>query len=185
MKRFLPLLLFVAGWALWAYLRPPPPYPEVPPPAGPHVEQALAALAKARWPDQAGRTIGLADGPDRVRVINFWATWCPPCRAEMPAFSRVHERFADKGVSFVGIGIDTADKIMEFAKNNPVSYPLVLGQHETLELTGLLGNGPLGLPFTMILDRSGRLDSVQVGRLSEAELERRILRALAAEGSPR
>lgn len=185
MKRFLPLLLFIAGLVLWAYLRPPPSHPEIPPPTGPHVEQALAALTKARWPDPAGRSIGLADWSNRIRVINFWATWCPPCRAEMPAFSRVQERFADKGVHFVGIGVDSADKIIEFSKTNPVSYPLVMGRQEDLELTALLGNGPLGLPFTMVLDRSGRLDSVQVGRLSESELERRILRTLAGEGSPR
>ena len=179
MKRFLPILLFVAGIGLWGLLRPEPPTAEIRPPSGPRVDKALATLLGIRWPDLSGKPRGLEVAADRVRVINFWATWCVPCRAEMPAFSRVASKFSGRGVEFVGIGIDSADKITEFARNNPVSYPLAIGRQEDFELTALLGNGPLGIPFTMIVDRAGKLDSVQVGRLSEAELERRIARALA------
>ncbi|MBL8486685.1 MAG: TlpA family protein disulfide reductase [Rhodocyclaceae bacterium] len=183
MKRLLPILLFVAGLGLWTLLRPEPPVAEIPPPAGPQAERALAALLDIQWRDLAGKPNRLGTAAGRVRVINFWATWCVPCRTEMPAFSRVSTKFTGKGVEFFGIGIDSADKIIEFNSKTPVSYMLLVGRQEDFELTSLLGNGPLGIPFTLVLDRAGRVNSVQVGRLSEAELERRIARALGA-GTP-
>ena len=132
----------------------------------------LEALALAT---PEGKPVSLSQWSGKVRVINFWATWCPPCREEMPEFSRVQQKLADKGVQFVGIGIDTPDNILSFQKTNPVSYPLLMGSYEVLKLTVELGNKSSALPFTVILDREGKIAHTKMGKLSEAELEQLLL----------
>lgn len=122
-----------------------------------------------------GKPVSLSQWSGQVRVINFWATWCPPCREEMPEFSRVQQKLADKGVQFVGIGIDTPDNILNFQKAHPVSYPLLMGSYEVLKLTVELGNKSSALPFTIILDRGGNIAHTKMGKLSESELEQLLL----------
>ena len=119
-----------------------------------------------------GKAASLSQWQGKVLVVNFWATWCPPCREEMPEFSHTQQKLADKGVQFVGIGIDTPDNIINFSKTNPVSYPLLMGSYETLKLTAELGNKSSALPFTVILDRNGRIAHSKTGKLDQAELEK-------------
>lgn len=118
-----------------------------------------------------GQAASLKQWEGKIRVINFWATWCPPCREEMPEFSRAQQKLADKGVQFVGIGIDTPDNIINFQKSHPVSYPLLMGSYDVLKLTVELGNTSSALPFTVILDRQGKIAHTKMGKLSEPELE--------------
>jgi thiol-disulfide isomerase/thioredoxin len=116
----------------------------------------------------------LAQWRGKILVINYWATWCHPCREEMPGFSRLQEKFRDKGVQFVGISIDDAAKIIEFQKETPVSYPLLIGSMEIMKSSADLGNTRQALPFTAVFDREGRLAATKLGRLSESELERQL-----------
>jgi peroxiredoxin len=92
----------------------------------------------------------------------------------MPGFSRLQEKFRDKGVQFVGISIDDAAKIIEFQKETPVSYPLLIGSMEIMKSSADLGNTRQALPFTAVFDREGRLAATKLGRLSEPELERQL-----------
>ena len=147
------------------------------PQIAPQSEASIAPDAAAKLADLAvttpqGQPVSLSQWQGKVRVVNFWATWCPPCREEMPEFSRVQEKLAGKGVQFVGIGIDTPDNIINFQKTNPVSYPLLMGSYDVLKLTVELGNKTSALPFTVILDREGKITHITTGKLSEAELER-------------
>lgn len=121
--------------------------------------------------DLNGKPHSLAQWKGRILVVNYWATWCHPCREEMPGFSRLQDKFRDKGVQFVGISIDTADKILEFQKTTPVSYPLLIGDMSVMENSAKLGNSRQALPFTAVFDREGRLAATKLGRLSEPELE--------------
>jgi thiol-disulfide isomerase/thioredoxin len=130
-----------------------------------------AKLANLVVSTPQGQPASLSQWQGKVRVVNFWATWCPPCREEMPEFSRAQQRLADKGVQFVGIGIDTPDNIINFQKTNPVSYPLLIGSYDILKLTVALGNKASALPFTVILDRNDRIAHIKTGKLSEAELD--------------
>jgi thiol-disulfide isomerase/thioredoxin len=130
-----------------------------------------AALLAAAFPDLAGRPRRLIEWRGRILVCNFWATWCAPCREEMPILAEVRQNHASKGVEFVGIGIDTAAKIAQFSKEVPVGYPLLVAGAEAVELMRGLGNLAGGLPFTVVLDRSGTLAHRRLGALSRAELE--------------
>ena len=136
-------------------------------------------LTALTLPDTAGVNQSLTQWRGKILVVNFWATWCPPCREEMPAFSRLAEKHAANGVQFVGISIDTLNNVLDFQKRNPVSYPLLIGTMETVQNTIPLGNSAQALPFTAIFDQTSRLHSVKLGRLAEAELAH-ILETLEA-----
>jgi thiol-disulfide isomerase/thioredoxin len=117
---------------------------------------AAARLLSLTLPDLEGKPQALSQWKGKVLVVNFWATWCPPCKEEMPEFSRLNKEFSPNGVQFVGISIDTAEKVLAFSKETPVSYPLLISNLDSLDLASDLGNRAKGLPFTIIRP-AGRL----------------------------
>ena len=121
--------------------------------------------------DQQGQKVPATRVEGQWLIVNYWATWCQPCREEMPGFSRLQDKYRDKSVQFVGISSDTADKIIEFQKTTPVTYPLLIGDLGIMESSAKLGNIRQGLPFTAVFDREGNLSATKLGRLSELELE--------------
>lgn len=140
---------------------------------------AASAIFDLVLADLKGQTLSLGQWRGKVLVVNYWATWCHPCREEMPGFSRLQDKYRDKGVQFVGISIDTADKIIEFQKTTPVSYPLLIGDIGVMENSAKLGNARQALPFTAVLDRQGQLFSTKLGRLTEPELEPQLLELIS------
>ncbi len=128
--------------------------------------------------DLQGRAQSIGQWRGKLLVIKYWATWWHPCREEMPGFSRLHDKYSDKGVQFVGISIDTADKIAHFQKETPVSYPLLIGDMDAMKNSAELGNSRQALPFTAVFDRDGRLAMTRLGRWPEADLERKLLELL-------
>jgi thiol-disulfide isomerase/thioredoxin len=153
------------AWLLLGSQRPPP----LPPP--PEVSHAsVASLYATTLPDLAGRPQALVQWRGKTLVVNYWATWCLPCREEMPMFSKLHERYASRGVQFVGIAADSADKVREFARETPVAYPLLTGGQDAIGPTRAFGNAPLAVPFTIVLDREGRVRTAVLGRVQEDAL---------------
>lgn len=143
--------------------------------------KAGAPILELNLPDSTGQPQALSQWRGKVLVVNFWATWCPPCLREIPEFAAVSRRFADAPVQFVGIGIDQPDNVRRFAEENKVPYPLLSAPLQTLTLTSTLGNTSQALPFTAIFDRHGELDFVKLGTLNEAELEGKIRALLASQ----
>ena len=139
------------------------------------------SIFDAKLNDLQGQPQSLGQWRGKVLVVNYWATWCHPCREEMPGFSRLQDKFRDKGVQFVGISIDDAAKIVEFQKDTPVTYPLLIGDIESMKNSADLGNTRQALPFTAVFDRQGKLATTKLGRLSEKELEP-VLAELASNG---
>jgi thiol-disulfide isomerase/thioredoxin len=127
-----------------------------------------AKLLSASFSDLSGRPRRLSEWQGRVVLFNFWATWCAPCREEMPLLDAAARKY---GFSAVGIGIDSAAKIREFAANYGIRYEMLVAGTEAIQLMKDLGNAPGGLPFTLILDRQGRLARRKLGPLSGPELE--------------
>ncbi|MBI2318605.1 MAG: TlpA family protein disulfide reductase [Betaproteobacteria bacterium] len=140
--------------------------------------EALAQLRKAPLRDLSGNSRRLEEWTHQALVVNFWATWCEPCREEVPALVRTQSKFAANGLAIVGIAIDSADKVRDFGKEYGVNYTLLLGALETVDLVRGLGNRAGGLPFTLVMSKGGRLVTAHLGAISEADLERAVRRAL-------
>ncbi len=148
--------------------------PDLPPAEAAPTADAPARLLALTLPDLENRPQALAQWKGKVLVVNFWATWCPPCKEEMPEFSRISEKYASNGVQFAGISIDSADKVQAFQKETPVSYPLLISSLETLDLSRDLGNRAKGLPFTVVLRPDGGLEKAKLGKFAASELEKAI-----------
>jgi thiol-disulfide isomerase/thioredoxin len=118
--------------------------------------------------DVQGVRHGIAEWDGKLLVMNFWATWCPPCLHEMPMFIALQERYAERGVQFLGIAIDDADKVRAFAAEIELNYPTLQGQLDAIEVMSAYGNETGGLPFTVIIDPSGTIVARHPGVLDEA-----------------
>ncbi|HLS57406.1 MAG TPA: TlpA disulfide reductase family protein [Zeimonas sp.] len=139
---------------------------------------AVALLHGLTLPDAAGQPMSLAALRGQPTVVNFWATWCPPCVEEMPELSGLAAEFRERGVRIVGIGIDSAPNIRQFSEKTPVSYPLLVAGTSGLELVRRLGNTAGALPFTIVVAPDGRVAWRTLGRFKAPELRAAILRTL-------
>ena len=131
-------------------------------------------LYSTRLPDANGNPQLMEQWRGRVLVVNFWATWCAPCREEIPGFVRLQERHGGRGLQFVGIAIDQPGKVVDFAREFRINYPLLIGGMESLELLRQAGNRQAVLPYTVVIDRHGKVASRQPGGLKEGRLEELI-----------
>ena len=138
----------------------------------------LRSFLSSEFNDHRGRRQPMSQWKGRILVVNFWASWCAPCREEMPYFSRLHQKYAAQGVQFLGISTDPPDAVAAFTAKFAVSYPLLIGGPGTIELARSLGNQPDGLPYTLILGRNGEPLLTRTGRLPESELEALLEAAL-------
>ena len=137
-------------------------------------QSGAAKLLSAVFPNLSGAPKRISDWRGSVLVCNFWATWCAPCREEVPLLVALRENYAAKGVEVVGIGIDNAAKIRQFSEDYRVTYPLLVADATAMELMRDLGNDAGGLPFTVVYDRQGAIGYRRLGLLREADLKRAI-----------
>ncbi|MGZ5042946.1 MAG: TlpA family protein disulfide reductase [Usitatibacter sp.] len=161
------LLALMAGTSLWLGTRSP----------GPSLDASdisPAAPFSAAFADTAGLPASLGRFQGKVLVVNFWATWCAPCREEMPAFARLQARWGPRGVQFVGLSAEDPALVKRFAEGLRVDYPLWVGGDEVGNLARRLGNRLGVLPFTVLVDARGTVLDRRVGTYTEKELDERL-----------
>jgi thiol-disulfide isomerase/thioredoxin len=124
------------------------------------------------FPDLDDKSVGLDQYLGKPLVLNFWATWCPPCVKEMPDLEALHQKHSH--VQFVGLAVDTAVNVRKFGEKVHVSYPLLIAGHAGIKLMRGLGNKNGGLPFTVVFDKNGRISRQILGQVKPEELERLI-----------
>jgi len=124
-----------------------------------------------RLPDQYGKTQSLAQWRGKVLVLNFWATWCAPCREEIPDFIAVRTQYRTQNVEMVGIAIDSAQPVAAYVRDIHMPYPVLIGEGEALGLARALGNSSGALPYTVVINSAGRIVLRHLGRLPRAQLE--------------
>ena len=141
-------------------------------------DPAVKAFFANSWQTPDGKTVNTQDWQGKVLVVNFWASWCPPCVEEMPALDRLQQEFLQQNIFFVGIGIDSPSNIREFLSKTPVSYPIVIGGLEGSNLSKQLGNSQGALPYTIIINAKGKASYSKLGKISEDDIRSAIKSAL-------
>jgi len=136
-------------------------------------------LYSTKLPDLQGHLQSLARWQGKIVVLNFWATWCEPCREEIPAFMRIQRTFAADGVVFIGIAVDTPDRVGAFVRSVGLDYPILLAENDGMELAGRAGDSAQALPFTAVVDRTGQVVRTRLGPYPAAALERSLRTLLA------
>jgi thiol-disulfide isomerase/thioredoxin len=133
--------------------------------------QSASTLLALSLPDEHGAQQSLNQWRGKVLVVNFWATWCAPCREEMPEFVRIQNELGGNGVQFVGIAADQVDKVQQFTRELGINYPALIGGFEAIELSRTFGNRLMVLPFTVIVARNGTIAYAQHGPLRRDRLK--------------
>ncbi len=125
-------------------------------------------------PDIEDKQRNASEWDGKIRLVNFWATWCPPCLREMPAFIEMQEQFADKDFVVLGIAVDRKDAVETFLETMDINYPILVGDAAALELTTLYGNRLGVLPFSAFVGKDNKIISVHNGEIT-AETIKSIL----------
>ncbi len=179
---FLLTLAASAGWLLHYGVHTPDP--------GSRTEAPLASAipgeegARRRRPDftlgdlkGVPRAVGEWDG--KVLLLNFWATWCPPCRIEIPELIALQEQYRDQGLQIVGIAIDEPQSTKDYVEAAGINYPTLTGAQDAIEVAVDYGNAIGALPYTVLVDREGGIAYTRQGQLDRRDAEDMILDLLA------
>lgn len=136
----------------------------------------LGAAPAWKLKDLNGAEVSSEQLKGKVVVVDFWATWCPPCREEIPGYIAMAEKYAKDGLVIVGISLDQAgaDVVKAFAAKHKMNYPVVMGDDAVVSAFG----GIEALPTTFLIDRDGQVRDRKEGYLAKEEYEQRILRVL-------
>ncbi len=162
MKKNTLLILFVAVFALlcgiftqrlMSYEQPKP-----------------SPLLEFSLPNVSGKQHSISEWQGKIRIINFWATWCPPCLKEIPEFIKLQKQFKDKGLQFIGIAIEDKQAVEEYIKTININYPMLIGGDQAIALSHQLGNIINAVPFTLIVNRQGQIIHRHPGELSKEKI---------------
>ena len=132
-------------------------------------------------PDLTGKTRTLADYRGKTVLLNFWATWCPPCRREIPGFIRLQQRYGGQGLQIVGISVDNPEAVARYWQEMRINYPLLLADDSVYGLMSAYGNSQGGLPYSVLIKPDGQVAARRIGAYDEQELEALLLPLLATK----
>ncbi len=134
-------------------------------------------------PDLKGQARQFEEWRGKVVLLNFWATWCPPCREEIPLFMQLQAKYATAGLQIVGIALDEREAVQDYRDGLLIDYPLLVGAQDVAALMSDYGNLTGVLPYSVIIDRNGRVHSTKTGAYTHAELDA-LLQPLLTPGAP-
>jgi thiol-disulfide isomerase/thioredoxin len=139
-----------------------------PEPVRPAIPEVLPQFLLA---DRDGKPRSLGDWKGRPLMVNFWATWCGPCRREIPLLNQLRSEYQDMRLEVVGIAVDFRDDVLEYVKGNPISYPLLIGEEDGLAAVQAMGVAEPGFPFTVFADSRQRIVMMKTGELHRDDAE--------------
>lgn len=160
----------VAGFLLAQYFfEPTPVQVQTPPPAAEKPSELVAELPDIRLPDLAGQERSLAEWAGQPMIVNFWATWCPPCLKEIPLLMAFAD--ANPDIQVIGIAVDRQDDVERFLETRPIDYPVLIGQSAAMNAAESFGVEFFGLPFTAYVGADGTPLGVVTGEVKQADLD--------------
>lgn len=124
--------------------------------------------------DTSDKLHDIKEWKGKVILLNFWATWCPPCRREIPTFINMYEKYHDKGFMIVGVALDTKQNAIDFVDPMGINYPILVGEQNGIALTQEYGNNLGVLPYTVIIDRKGIIRHTVRHELNQQQVEQLI-----------
>lgn len=134
-------------------------------------DQASAkSLPDFTLPDVSGQPHAISEWQGKLRVINFWATWCGPCLKEIPEFIELQNRYADKGLQFIGIAVDSPEAVATYLNSININYPILVGDMPAISIAHELGNHIDAVPFTVIVNQQGQIIHQHAGEFSKEQL---------------
>lgn len=127
--------------------------------------------------DLDGDLRNIKEWDGKVVLVNFWATWCPPCLKEIPYFVELQKEYGEQGLQIIGIAVDDEEAVRAFADEMSINYPIMAGELEAIELSKRYGNRIGGLPYSVLINRKGEITNMIMGDLDKIQAEK-ILRKL-------
>jgi thiol-disulfide isomerase/thioredoxin len=121
--------------------------------------------------DIDGQPRSIRSWQGKSMIVNFWATWCAPCRREIPLLNKIQAEHGAEGFQIVGVAVDFRDDVLKYAKEIGIDYPLLIGEQDGLEAVTKFGRGSLGFPFTVFTDNQQRLVLFHLGELHPPQAE--------------
>ncbi len=118
-----------------------------------------------------GKPVSIKAWAGKSLVLNFWATWCAPCRREIPLLEALHREWAERGVTVIGIAVDHRDQVLAYADELKIAYPLLIGEQDALDAAAAFGVTTPALPFTVFTDRRGEVVALYLGELHRPEAD--------------
>jgi thiol-disulfide isomerase/thioredoxin len=144
------------------------PAPAPPPPDSAPLRRIPERLPQIELPGLDGAPQALSNWSNRPLLVNFWATWCEPCRREIPLLKSLRRAHAAEKLEIVGVALDSAEAVRQYASGHGIDYPVLVGESGGLEAANAFGMDTV-LPFSVFADRSGRIVTVKVGELHRDE----------------
>ena len=167
------ICIVVFGSAIYYFLLKPLQAPISTSPSNSNATSSALFFA-ATLPNENGVNTALSQYKGKIIVLNFWATWCPPCREEMPELSKLQQAYKAQDVVVIGIAIDELSLVKEFSVAEPVNYPLFADEDSGMQLAAAMGNDKGVLPYTVIINRDGIVTNTFFGRISQALLSEHL-----------
>ena len=130
-----------------------------------------ATLVAYSLPDVDGNMRESSEWEDKAQLINFWATWCAPCRREIPLLKATQAAHGDDNVQIIGIAVDFQEEVAAYAEETQFNYPILIGQEDAMAVAEDSGVGFVGLPFTMVVAPGGELIKAHIGEIHQPQID--------------
>ena len=128
-------------------------------------------------PDLSGSQRNIKEWDGKVLAVNFWATWCEPCKQEISDFNTLQKQYGDKGFQFVGVALDDLDAVQTYLKTSTISYPVLIGEDRAMTVASHYGDDEGVVPYTAFINRKGQIAFIQYGAMSQ-DLARQVIESL-------
>jgi thiol-disulfide isomerase/thioredoxin len=134
-------------------------------------DPALSGPIEFTLADLDGKPRQFSEWDGKARLVNFWATWCAPCRREIPLLKKIQAKYGENNVQVIGVAVDFVEQVTAYAEDAEFNYPILVGQEDAMAAAEATGIDFIGMPFTMIVAPDGKLIKTHLGEIVEEDLE--------------